>query len=79
MPSKVSTLESIEDEVRQTVSNSINSTLDQFIHAVGKNQFEIDDDNIMAQFNGNIFRPETLKKEDIEKVIEKLINLNYLR
>ncbi len=71
-------LESIEDEVRQTVANSINSTLDQFIHTVGKNQYEIDDDNIIAQFNGNIFRPDTLIKENIEKMDEQEIKTYIL-
>jgi len=63
-------LESIEEQVRHTIENSLTGKLDQFIHPVGKNQFEIDDDNIIAQFNGNIFRPDTLTKELIEKMDE---------
>lgn len=66
----VLTKESIEDEVRLTVSNSILQTLNQFIHQVGKNQFHIDDDNIIATFNGNIFPPDTLKKDVLEKLDE---------
>ncbi|MFH0767901.1 MAG: preprotein translocase subunit SecA [Bacillota bacterium] len=63
-------LESIEDEVRTTITNSLTNTLNQFIHKVGKDQFEIDDDNIIVQFNGNIFRPGTLIKENIETMDE---------
>ncbi|PKK96436.1 MAG: preprotein translocase subunit SecA, partial [Tenericutes bacterium HGW-Tenericutes-3] len=71
-------LESIEDEVRQTVTNSINSTLNQFIHQVGKNQFEIDDDNIIAQFDGNIFRPGTLTKENLGQMDENEVKAYIL-
>ncbi|MCR3906193.1 MAG: preprotein translocase subunit SecA [Tenericutes bacterium] len=70
-------LESIEDQVRTTMTNSITSTVQQFVHQVGKNQFEIDDDNIIATFNGNIFQPETLVKETIEKMDEKEL-LEYI-
>lgn len=62
--------ESIENEVRNTIEVSITRKLNQFIHLVGKNQFEIDDDNIIAQFDGNVFRPGTLNKELIEKMDE---------
>jgi len=62
--------ESIENEVRKTIESSINKKLDQFIHPVGKNQFEIDDDNIIAQFDGNVFRPGTITKDLIEKMDE---------
>lgn len=64
-------LESIEPQVRQTIRTSISKTLKQFIHPVGKNQFDIDDDNILATFNGNIFMPDTLKKDIIENMDEK--------
>jgi preprotein translocase subunit SecA len=67
----VLTLDSIEDQVRLTVRNSLTNTVNQFIHQVGKNQFEIDDDNIIAQLNGNIFLPDTLKKEVIEEMDEQ--------
>ena len=63
-------LESIEDEVRTTIQKSVSGTINQFIHQVGKNQFEIDDDNIIATFNGNIFQQGTLQKETIEKMDE---------
>lgn len=66
----VLTLESIESQVRDTVKNSIAKTLKQFIHPLGKNQFDIDDDNIIATFNGNIFLPNTLVKEEVEKMDE---------
>ncbi len=66
----VLTLESIEDQIRDTVKISLKKTLQQFIHPVGKNQFKIDDDNIIATFNGNIFMPNTLTKEVIEKMDE---------
>ncbi len=64
-------LDSIEDEVRTTVATSVSQTLNQFVHQVGKDQFEIDDDNIIAQFNGNIFPQNTIDKEYIEKLDEK--------
>jgi len=63
-------LESIEEEVRTTIQKSISSTINQFIHQVGKNQFKIDDDNIIATFNGNIFQQGTIQKETIEKMDE---------
>ncbi|HOI85448.1 MAG TPA: preprotein translocase subunit SecA [Acholeplasmataceae bacterium] len=66
----VLTLDSIEQQVRETVKKSLSQTLHQFIHPVGKNQFKIDDDNIIATFNGNIFMPNTLQKETIEKMDE---------
>lgn len=66
----VLTLESIENQVRETVKTSLSKTLKQFIHPAGKNQFNIDDDNIIATFNGNIFMPNTLSKEQIEKMDE---------
>ncbi len=66
----VLTLESIENQIRDTVKISLKKTLQQFIHPVGKNQFKIDDDNIIATFNGNIFMPNTLTKEVIEKMDE---------
>jgi len=67
----VLTLSSIEKQVRETVKMSLSQTLHQFIHPVGKNQFKIDDDNIIATFNGNIFMPNTISKETIEKMDEK--------
>ncbi len=66
----VLTLDSIEGHVRETVSNSISSVLDQHIHPVGKNQFEIDDDAIVAYFNGNYFPPETLDQETLQQYDE---------
>jgi preprotein translocase subunit SecA len=63
-------LESIEDEVRTTIQKSVTGTINQFIHQVGKNQFEIDDENIIATFNGNIFQQGTIQKETIEKMDE---------
>jgi preprotein translocase subunit SecA len=66
----VLTLESIEDQVRDTVRKSLSRTLHQFIHSVGKNQFKIDDDNIIATFNGNIFMPNTLQKDYLESLDE---------
>ncbi|HAX03564.1 MAG: preprotein translocase subunit SecA [Tenericutes bacterium GWC2_34_14] len=66
----VLTLGSIENQVRDTVRKSLSKTLHQFIHPAGKNQFKIDDDNIIATFNGNIFMPNTLQKETIEKMDE---------
>jgi preprotein translocase subunit SecA len=69
----VLTLESIEEQVRLTIQKSLTSTVNQFIHQVGKNQFEIDDDNIIAQLNGNIFIPDTIKKEIIESMDEQEI------
>jgi preprotein translocase subunit SecA len=62
-------LESIEDQVRKPLTNSIKYDVQQFVHQVGKNQFEIDDDNIIATFNGNIFNQKHLKKT-IEKMDE---------
>ena len=73
----VLTLPSIEDQVRVTVRNSLSSTLQQFIHPVGKNQFNIDDASIIATFNGNIFLPNTLIKEEIEKMDENELK-NYI-
>jgi preprotein translocase subunit SecA len=67
-------LESIEDQVRQTINMSLSRTLNQFLHQVSKNQFNIDDDNIIATFNGNIFQPDTLKKEMIKEMDEKELN-----
>lgn len=63
-------LESIEDQVRVTIREALSRILKQFIHPVGKGQFNIDDDNIIATFNGNIFQPNTLSKESIEKMDE---------
>jgi len=63
-------LESIENEVRTTIQKSVSAIINQFIHQVGKNQFEIDDDNIIATFNGNIFQQGTIQKETIEKMDE---------
>ncbi len=64
-------LESIEEQVRTTVRQAITRILNQFIHPVGKGQYNIDDDNIIATFNGNIFQPNTLNKETIEKLDEQ--------
>jgi preprotein translocase subunit SecA len=72
-------LESIEDQVRNTVNQSLVKTLQQFIHPVGKNQFEIDDDNIITTFNGNIFYPDTLKKQAIESMDEKELEAHILK
>ncbi|MFA7422205.1 MAG: preprotein translocase subunit SecA [Acholeplasmataceae bacterium] len=61
-------LESIEDQVRQTITNSLLGQVEQFIHLVGKNEFKVDYDQILTHFNGNIFYQDTLKKEEIEKL-----------
>jgi preprotein translocase subunit SecA len=66
----VLTLESIENQVVDTIQNSLRSLINQFIHQVGKNEFDIDDDNIIAQLNGNIFPPETFTKELLEQFDE---------
>ncbi len=63
-------LDSIEEQVRNTVRQSLGNLLDQHIKPVGKNEFDIDDDAIIAQFNGNIFHPETLDKETLETMDE---------
>ncbi|MDD3068177.1 MAG: preprotein translocase subunit SecA [Acholeplasmataceae bacterium] len=59
------TLPSIEDQVRDTVKRSIVDMINPFIHTNNKNQITIDYENIYAQFNGNIFPPDTLKEENI--------------
>jgi preprotein translocase subunit SecA len=64
-------LDTIEEQVRTTIRQAISRILNQFIHPVGKGQFNIDDDNIIATFNGNIFQPNTLSKETIEKLDEQ--------
>jgi preprotein translocase subunit SecA len=64
-------LESIEEQIRTTIRQAISRILNQFIHPVGKGQYNIDDDNIIATFNGNIFQPNTLSKETIEKLDEQ--------
>lgn len=74
----VLTLESIEPQIRQTVKSSIAKTLKQFIHPVGKNQFDIDDDNIIATFNGNIFMPNTLTKDKLQTMDENEIEAYIL-
>jgi preprotein translocase subunit SecA len=65
---EVLTFESIEDQVRQTVSNALYGQTSKFIHAVGKNDFKIDYDQLLAHFNGNVFHLDTIKKEEIEKL-----------
>ena len=59
------TLPSIEDQVRDTVKRSIVDMVNPFIHTNNKNQITIDFENIYAQFNGNIFPPNTLTEENI--------------
>ncbi len=66
----VLTLDSIEDQVIQTIEGSLKQLVNQFIHQVGKNEFDIDDDNIIAQLNGNIFPPDTFTKETLEQFDE---------
>jgi preprotein translocase subunit SecA len=68
-------LESIEGQVRTTIRLAIKRILNQFIHSVGKGQFNIDDDNIIATFNGNIFQPNTLTKETLEKLDENELEI----
>ncbi len=63
-------LPSIEEQVKTTIHNSIRSLLKQFIHPAGKNKFDIDDENIMATFNGNIFSEGILNKEMLESMDE---------
>ena len=63
-------LESIEEQVRNTVRQSLTTLLDTHIKPVGKSEFDIDDDAIIVQFNGNIFHPETLNKETLETMDE---------
>ncbi|MCF7931785.1 MAG: preprotein translocase subunit SecA [Acholeplasmataceae bacterium] len=74
----VLTLESIEDQVRDTIRTSISTTIEQFIHQVGKNEFDIDDDQIIATFNGNIFPPDTLDRETLEQMDEVEVNEHIL-
>ncbi len=64
-------LDTIEEQVRSTIRQAITRILNQFIHPVAKGQYNIDDDNIIATFNGNIFQPNTLSKETIEKLDEQ--------
>ncbi len=71
---EVLTFDSIEDQVRQTVSNALYGQVSQFVHQVGKNEFKIDFDQLLAHFNGNVFHTDTIKKEDIEKLSAQEIN-----
>jgi preprotein translocase subunit SecA len=68
---EVLTFDSIEDQVRQTVSNALSGQSSQFIHTIGKNDYKIDYDQLLAHFNGNVFHLNTIKKEDIEKLNEQ--------
>lgn len=73
-------LDSIEDQVRQTVSKTIGSMIDPHIDHLGKNQYKIDDDAIITLFDGNYFQAGTLKKEILEtfdevEIKEHIINL----
>jgi preprotein translocase subunit SecA len=71
---EVLTFDSIEDQVRQTVSNALSGQSSQFIHAVGKNEFKIEYDQLLTHFNGNVFHLNTIKKEDIETLNEQELN-----
>lgn len=73
-------LSSIEDHVWNTVETAITNIANQFIHPLGRGEYDIDDDQIIAQFNGNIFHPNTLDKEVLEQydevgVVEHLIGI----
>ncbi len=61
-------LDSIEDQVRQTLTNSLVNQVQQFIHLVGKNEYKVEFDSLLTHFNGNIFYQDTIKKEEIEKL-----------
>lgn len=71
---EVLTFETIEDQVRQTVSNALSGQSNQFIHLVGKNEYKIDYDQLLAHFNGNVFHLDTIKKEELEKLNEQELN-----
>ncbi|MGE4320841.1 MAG: preprotein translocase subunit SecA [Acholeplasmataceae bacterium] len=59
-------LESIEEQVRQTVSNTLLGQAEQFITQTGKNVFEVNFEAAYKHFEGPLFAPGTIKKEYLE-------------
>ncbi|MFA6800912.1 MAG: preprotein translocase subunit SecA [Acholeplasmataceae bacterium] len=62
----VLTLESIEDQVRQTVEKVLISQVSNFINQTGKNEFTINYDAAFKHFEGPIFMPGTIDKAYLE-------------
>ncbi len=62
----VLTLESIEDQVRTTVSRVLETQANSFIKQTSKNEFEINIEQAFKHFDGSLFVPGTVKKEHLE-------------
>ena len=70
----VLTLESIEDQVRSTVSRVLVMQADSFIKQTGKNEFEINVEQAFKHFDGSLFVPGTVKKERLETLDKESFN-----
>ncbi len=71
-------LESIEDQVRQMMTSSLEQQTRQFYHAGAKNQATIDFEAMLAYLNGNVFPQETfdeetLKSLNIDQIVEHVV------
>ncbi|MFA5560283.1 MAG: preprotein translocase subunit SecA [Acholeplasmataceae bacterium] len=63
-------LESIEDHVVSSVAKTIEKILDNYIHPVGRGEYDIEDEHIVSFFNGNVFPADTLKLEVLQEMDE---------
>lgn len=73
-------LDSIEDQIIQTMTQSLRSQTEMFIHAVSRTEMKIEYEPLIAHFNGNVFFVDTIELEKIEhldpeELVEYIIDL----
>lgn len=64
----VLTLESIEEQVRQMLEQSLEQQTRKFYHQGNKNQLNIDFEALIANFNGNLFPLDTFSEDDLKNL-----------
>ncbi|MDR2828727.1 MAG: preprotein translocase subunit SecA [Acholeplasmatales bacterium] len=70
-------LPSVEENVLKWINDTIVNDVKPYIKHIKGNEYDIDDNGIIAHFDGDIFNKGTLKKENLEKLDENEI-VEYL-
>ncbi|MDR2867447.1 MAG: preprotein translocase subunit SecA [Acholeplasmatales bacterium] len=73
------TKESVEEDIKSMMNSAIEEELSKYVRSVGRGLFDIDDEAIVKNFNGNIFNPNYLDLEELKKIEDESQLIQYVK
>jgi len=69
---------SVEDRIHELIDKAVENKVLSYIHQVGRDSFEIDDEGIIKAFNGDIYNPNTIDVNYLETLDEDAV-VDYIK